>query len=219
MKIKIHMNLINENEIKSSSQVRLQVMLPVLLCLVTISIIIAWIMLSMEVKSFKKQYSDYDANIASSKSAYEQVLSLKAIEEELNASDKQIQAFRTSQNKFAPMMLLIAQKVPSSIQFISFNIEPPSAPPPPKQTKGKKAAAKKVIPEEETVVLTIRGRVFQKNLDKLTTYKDSLLDEDMKPYISNAEIIASELEPTRNNTVDRSILFEIKCTCTPRRFK
>ncbi len=221
MKASLHFNLIKPEEILSPNPVRPRVMLPALCVLTAVAAGVWWGLVGARIHAAEQKLAAVNADIESARAAHKEVLSLRAEEQEISASLRQLRFYKNSRLLLGDLLGRIARHVPSDVQFTELYMPPPSPPPPPAAAvKGKKPPAP--TNTFENVSLRLAGRASG---DSPAEAVNSMLNALRQPGFTNviqyANVPPGAFRPDnfRGPTGRNTLLFEIICRCEPRRFE
>jgi Tfp pilus assembly protein PilN len=218
MSASLHLDLLNDDERFSSSPIRLRVMVPLMGFLLVIGTLFGWSFLAFQAHALSTQKTTVETDITGLKSAHAEILRLRQQEKEMAASLKQLAFYRSSQLKFGASLARLPEVVPANVQFTEMRVPtpPPFMPDPKTPNLGPTNTF-------ESVSLRLAGKAGG---DRPTDAVNGLLKAlDNNPAFSNlihhAEIPKGAFrQDTARGAVNRdTLLFEINCTCQPRRFQ
>lgn len=211
----IHLNLIQDEELFTSSSVRMHTIVPVFVAVLTLSIFVWWLYLYLNYNSLK-QVGDRHTEIAAQiQPGYKQYLELSAREKELSALNAQIAAFDNSRLEYAVVLRHIPELVDPSIQFTMIEVTPPS-PPLFKKEKPDSAPTNTF----STTALIITGRAASTKVDAVDGLLKALNTGLCTNLIQFASIPKGSFrqDAKSKDSAREFVLFEIRCLCWPRRF-
>jgi len=220
MKASLHFNLIKPEEILSPNPVRPRVMLPVLCILTAVAAGVWWGLIGVRIHAAEQRLATVNADIESVRAAHKEVLSLRADEQEISASLRQLRFYEKSRLLFGDTLARVARHVPTDVQFTELYMPPPAPPTPPTAVKGKKPPAP--TNTFENVSLRLAGRAGG---DSPTEAVNSMLNALRQPGFTNVIQYANvppgafRQDNVRGPTGRNTLLFEIICRCEPRRFE
>jgi Tfp pilus assembly protein PilN len=123
----LHLNLLRSVEKKSSSPIRLRVMLPIFALLLCVGCAIWWATLFMQSLLLSSKLSSIRAELDGKKSAHSAVLAEMAEVRDLQAELDQLLAYRNGRHVYGPLLAQLAEVMPTNVQLSSISI--PMQPP------------------------------------------------------------------------------------------
>ncbi|MFA7173619.1 MAG: hypothetical protein WC340_09425 [Kiritimatiellia bacterium] len=212
----IHLNLIKDGELRTSSSVRIHTIVPVFVGLITLGIFVWWLYLYLNYISLKQIHDQHTEIATQVKPGYKHVLELTAEEKELTALNAQIIAFDGSRLKYAAVLKHIPELVDPSIQFTMIEVTPPSPP-----LFKKEAPTSAPTNTFATTELIITGRAASAKVDAVDRLLKALNTGLSTNLIKSAAIPKGSLrqETKSRDSAGEFVLFEIRCLCWPRRFQ
>ncbi|MDD2600516.1 MAG: hypothetical protein PHO37_15040 [Kiritimatiellae bacterium] len=212
----IHLNLIHDEELRTSSSVRMHTIIPIFAGLITVGLFIWWLYLYLNYISLKQIRDQHTVIAEQLQPGYKQVLKLSAQEKELTALNAQIAAFDGSRLAYAAALSHIPELVDPSIQFIMIEVTPPSPP-----LFKKESPASAPTNTFVTTELIITGRAVSTKVDAVDGLLKGLSTGPCTNLIKSAAIPKGSLrqEAKARDSAGEFVLFEIKCPCWPRRFR
>ena len=213
----IHLNLIKEKEILSSSPVRTQVIAPIILAIITACTLGWWFLLFMQYTGTKKLNDHLNQIQEQLQPEYKQVLALNTKEKNVTALIAQLSAYKNSKLFYGKTFQQIPQHVLPNIQFTKLELLQPARP---LLEKDKESAGPTNKTESATFVIT--GRTSGANaFDAVDQLLSDLKKGKFTNLIQSAHIPKGSLRQDMKTKKDESefLRFELKCNCTPRRFE
>ena len=210
----IHVNLIKDEERRSSMPVRTRVMVPIVACLVFLMLLTWYGLLFFKNATIKEGVGDIVAKLGDLKSGNAEVEQLIAREADAKAEIAQIESYRSGRLLFGGTLAQLAQIVSEKTQLTSLTITPPGT-----AQSDKLKARPGVKPRPETnstekVYLNIKGLVD--SADTVAVLRKAIQSNDFTNLVKSAEIPPGAFR--LNGAVDASFVFELNCECTGRRF-
>lgn len=224
----IHMNLLRENEILSSSPVRLRVMLPVAMMLLSAAMVLWWVIVYGAVMLNKSSIASLEGDIAAKKAGHQKIIDQMNAANELEVELEQLEYYRAGRREWSDTLAHIAEIIPLKVQLTRLSIP---APPPQDLSRPKGSKLPPLWgPEAKTerVTLVLAGRTPKE------TPVISMMESLESDIFTNALVIchdptAPEQSPrvksfrqdaasgeTRNR--QRMLTFEIEYTAKERSF-
>jgi|GEM_PF-3083401 len=214
---KLHLNLINENEILSSGPVRMHVLIPVLMIALTIGVGLWWFFLYLNysfVKGMNTQKIEINKQL---QPGYQAVQELNKQEKKLQSLINQLQSYKQSKLGYGEVFNSIPQHVMPNIQFTKLELLPP---PPPLFAKDKEVDGPTNTVEQTAFLIT--GRTTGANaVDSVEKLLVALQGDAYTNLIRRAHIPLNAIRPENNPRSENKefLRFEIKCECQFRRFE
>ncbi|MDA3923574.1 MAG: hypothetical protein PF904_02610 [Kiritimatiellae bacterium] len=212
----IHLNLIKEEEIVSSSPIRTQVIAPFVLIIIAISILSWWLLLLMQYSN-AKSLNTRNLNIQEQlQASYKKVMTFKAEERNLTALLAQLKAYEKSKNFYGKSLALIPAHVLPNIQFTKLELLKPA---PPLLEKVNPSKGPTNITEIATFVIS--GRTSgAKAFDAVNQLLNGLKKAPFTNLIQSAQIPKGSFrQDLAYKNKGEFLRFELECNCTPRRFE
>jgi len=212
----IHLNLIKDEEIVSSSPVRTQIIAPLALLIISVCVLGWWLLLLMQYNSAKNLnilHLDIQEQL---QPRYKKVLALKAEEKRLTALIAQLNAYKKSKNFYGDSFTRIPGHVLPNIQFTKFELLKPE---PPLIEKDNPSKGPTNINERATFVIS--GRTSgAKAFDAVDQLLKDLKKESFTNLIQSAHIPKGSLRQDLTKKDEGEFLrFEIECNCMQRSFQ
>ena len=217
MRSPLHLDLLKEDERFSSSPIRLRVMMPVFACFLALCLGVWWLLLCVHAHSQTQLKQELLQTIAAFAPVHASVLASRAQEQEALAVIHQLTLFKNSRNLFGGTFSSLAAHVPQNIQFTELRVPPP--PPPATDPMRPSPAPTNTF---EQVALRISGRTVGEHSSEAV---NALLATFHDPAFTNlfrSAVIpkgAFRQDSARDPANRETLLFEITCECTPRRFQ
>lgn len=212
----MHLNLIQDEELRTSSSVRIHTIIPIFVGLITLGVFVWWLYLYLNYTSLREIHERHTEIAEQLQPGYKQVLELSAQEKELTALNAQITAFDGSRLKYAAVLSYIPELVDPNIQFIMIEVTQPS---PPLFKKEQPTSAP--TNTFATTELIITGRAVSTKVDAVDGLLKGLSKGISTNLIKSAAIPKGSLrqETKSRDSGAEFVLFEIRCPCWPRRFQ
>ena len=154
----IHVNLLRENEVLSSSPVRLRVMIPVAMMLAAAGMALWWVIVYGAVLLNVSSISTIESDIAAKKTGHQMILSQMNEALELEAELEQLGYYRASRRTWGDTLAHLAEIVPLKVQLTKLAIPPP----PPQDLSRPKGSKLPPLwgpdPKPEKVTMVLAGR-------------------------------------------------------------
>ena len=225
----IHVNLLRETEILSSSPVRLRVMIPVATMLAAAAMVLWWVIVYGAVLLNVSSISSIESDIAAKKAGHQMILTQMNEALELETELEQLGYYRAARRTWGDTLAHLAEVIPLKVQLTRLSIPPP---PPQVLTNPKNPRLPPAWgpePKPEKVTLTIAGRTTKE------TPVISMMESLESDVFTNALVIcrdpgAAEQSPRvksfRQDTTtssdskqrQRMLAFEIEYTARERSF-
>ena len=210
----IHVNLIKDEERRSSMPVRTRVMVPIAASLVFLMVLTWYGLLFFKNIGIKENLRDIVAKLEDLKTGNAEVEQLMAREAEAKAEIAQIECYRSGRLLFGETLAHLAGIVSDKTQLTALTIPPPSTA---ADDKLKARPGVKVRPQTnstEKVYLNLKGLVD--SADTAAVLRKAIQSNDFTNLVKRAEIPPGAFR--LNGAVDNSFVFELNCECTGRRF-
>ena len=225
----LHLNLLHASERKSSSPVRLRVMLPIFAALACVGCLVWWGVLAGQLMLVKAKVTSVKNEIEAKKKENSGVLEMKARKDNAQAELDQLTMYKNGRRTYGELLEKIPEVVPEGMQLLELeipepplqNLLPPGAKPGPK-VKPLLGPTGTV----ENVALRIRGRATQdgpvkemmKSLES-PTFAGSLVAAQRGADVE-ASRRARSWPDSSPDVRDKGLLaFEIEYRCVERRFE
>ncbi len=215
MSAAIHLNLLKETEILSSSPVRLRVMIPLLCLLASLGMIVWWGAIFTQTLIVRGSIASREAEIAAKTAENTAVLKQMEDVRELTSHLEQLKFYAAGVRHAASNLVALAEVVPVRVQFTELSIEPPLAQNLANPVKGRPplwGPGSNV----ETQKFLIAGRALRET--PVQTLITSLEDDAFATLVTRARKIHSEYRKERGNSDKRRLNFELIYTMPERRF-
>lgn len=216
----LHLDLLTPQEHLSSKPVRLRVMVPLVALLALAGILVWWGLFVFRLHAAVLQKSALSTDIESLKKTHQEVLQLRADEKEHLATIQQFALYRHSQLRFGDIFKQLADCVPGTMQLTELRIPLPPPPLMPVVPKGGQVLGP--TNKTESVTLKLAGRASGEHPSlSVKMLLDTISTPSFSNLIQRAEIPkgAFRQDTIRGASKQDSLLFEINCECTPRRFE
>jgi len=217
MSAPLHLDLLKDEERLSSSPIRLHFMLPMLSSCLALCLAVWWLLLCVHTHSQIQLRQELLQTIATLTPVHASVLASRAQEEEALAVVRQLTLYKNSHIRFGTALSNLTERVPENIQFAELCIPTPQ--PPPTDPQHPATAPTNTT---EQVSMRIAGRTAG---ERSSESVDTLLATLRSPAFTNlfrTAVIpkgAFRQDIIRDPNNRDTLLFEISCECTPRRFE
>ena len=225
----IHVNLLRESEVLSSSPVRIRVMLPVAAMLATAAMVLWWVIVYGAVLLNRSSISTLENDIAAKKAGHQKILDRMSDANELEAELEQLDYYRGGRREWGETFAHLAEIVPLKIQFTRISI-----PEPPPQTLERPKGSKLPPlwgPEDpvEKVNLVLHGRTTKETpvISMMESLESDIFTNSLVICRDPREPVQSpRVKSFRQETVagsdgkerQRMLAFEIEYSAKERRF-
>lgn len=154
----IHVNLLRENEVLSSSPVRIRVMLPVAMMLAAAGMVLWWLIVYGAVLLNTTSISSLENDVAAKKAEHQKILDQMNEANELETELEQLGYYRAARRPWGETLAHLAEVIPLKVQLTRLAIPPP---PPqnlanPKSPKLPPLWGPDTTPEKVTLILAGR---------------------------------------------------------------
>lgn len=225
----IHVNLLRENEVLSSSPVRIRVMLPVAMMLAAAGMVLWWVIIYGAILLNTTSITSLENDIAAKKAGHQKILDQMNDANELEAELEQLDYYRDSRHTWGETFAHLAEVIPLKVQLTKLAIPPP----PPQDLSRPKGSKLPPLwgPESRTekVTLTLAGRTTKE------TPVISMMESLESDIFTNALVICRDpkepeqsprvksfrqdsVSDSTSKTKQRMLTFEIEYTAKERRF-
>lgn len=154
----VHVNLLRESEVLSSSPIRLRVMLPVAMMLLSAAMILWWVIVYGAVLLNTSSIAGVEGDIAAKRAGHQKILDQMNEANELESELEQLDYYRAGRREWGDALAHLAEIIPLKVQLTRLVIPPP----PPQNLERPKGSKLPPLwgPEEKTerVSLVIAGR-------------------------------------------------------------
>jgi len=211
----LHIDLLKDEERLSASPIRLRIMMPIFSLLTALGIAVWWSVLVARAHTLALQKAEIEHRLADLKPAHNALLALRAEEQDLSATLKQLTFYKNARVVFGETFTKLAEHVPDKVQFTEMRIPPPPPLPPQDPKKPLLGPTNPV----ERVTLRLAGRT--NGPEPVNALFNTLRTPDFTNLIRSAEIPkgAFRQDSARNPSNRETLLFELTCECAPRRFE
>lgn len=231
----LHFDFLLDSERRSSSQVRLRFILPILGVLCLLVPLVVWIQESSRANGMVSRKQLLDVEIGNLKAKHESFLKVCAEEKELTAQLQQIGFYRTSKNVVGATLANLTNCVSSRMQLTELRLLTQTA----ASFSGSQVRPKNALElaklcttnQMEEVTLRFVGRSIQSGgnpnpvevnlfLQKIQAPEfSSLINQKKKPKVSFQEEASSFLARSGEGNQQEIVAFDIIYDCLPRRFQ
>lgn len=213
----LHLNLIKDEEIVSSSPIRSRVMLPLFGGAALVAVLLMWMMAEFRVSGLEDQKARLAATVAEGQGAHRDILRLRGERASLQAEFKQFGYYTNGCARWAGTVFALAGAVPTNIQLTAMNLVPPPMPHPPAD-KAQAALWHGPTNAFERATLIIEGMAKEPDREKaINALVEALNAAPFTDRIEKAEIRKGG---TWQDPAQREYLhFKITCAAQPRRFE
>ena len=224
----LHLNLLRETEKRSSSPIRVRVMLPILALLLCAGCAVWWAILFMQLLLLRGQLATVRSDLDGKKSAHAAILSEMAKMRDLQAELDQLNAYRNGRRAYGPLLAQLAETVPTNVQLTAITIPEP----PPQMLSNPKMPKLPPLlgPTNTTEAVSFRLTGRTEKSAPVTALMDTLAGETFKDWFvidktgapaTQSPRIHSFRQETRvsEETGHRLLAFDVEYRCTERRFE
>ena len=212
----IHLNLIKEEELVSSSPIRSQIIAPIIAGVITLSTLVWWVLLYVNYASLKRLNTMHLNINKQLQPGYTAVHELNSKEKEITALINQLRIYQNSMLQYSTLLTDIPKHVPPNIQFTKLEVLPP---PPPLFEKGNESKGPTNTFETAGLLITgyTRGAEAFNSVNKLL----NALQSDAYTNLVKTALIpkGSFRQNSKSRTGSQDLRFELKCECRNRRFQ
>lgn len=216
MSAHLHLDLLKEEERFSSHPVRLRVIVPMVAGTVALGCALWWALLGIRTHSMNVVKAGLQESIDNLKAAHVAFIEFRMQEKEAGAVYQQLRFYERSRIRFGPTLTRLPEQVPANIQLTEMRVPPPAPLTDPKQPE--------LGPTNTSEIVTLRltGRTFgEKASADVDALRAALRNPAHTNLIQRAEIPKGAFRQDVGRVSDKrdAFLFEIICTCVPRRFE
>lgn len=213
----LHVNLFVDTERLSAAPVRLKVIAPLSAAFASGLVITAAFVIHAMSVSAGTDAKTMNLDLEALKPKFAEYEKLLAESEALDAAVVQVRCEKTGKYPIASWLLDLAEAVPPSIQFVSFNYEYPTLP---RAMPFAPEAAPTNLTEAATVKISGKTSVHE-DIAKMLA---SLQSESFTGIVADADIPRGSFRQESKRIgsapdAPASLLFEINIDCVPRKFK
>lgn len=222
---RLHLNLMRESEHRSSSPVRLRVMLPVLALLAAAGCLVWWALLFAQLLVMRGQATNLRNDLESKKVDHATILAQMASVRDLQAELDQLTAYAHGRRAYGETLAHLAEVMPLHVQLTSLVI--PQAPLPNLNLPGARRPLLGPTGTVENVTLRLTGRTTKAT--PVSTLMESLeapafsdvlvIDKDPKSLAQSPKIISFRQDTAAVENAVRLLVFDIEYRCADRRFE
>jgi len=213
----LHLDLLKEEERFSSNPVRLRIIMPMVAVTIAVGCALWWCMLGLQAHGMNLTKAGLRENIDQLKGAHAAFIDLRMQEKEAGSIYQQLRYYENSIIRFGPTLTRLPELVPANIQLTELRVLPPPAP-----LIDAKQPELGPTNKTEAVTLRLAGRTCG---ETASADVDALLAALRGPAHTNLirqAVIpkgAFRQDTMRSPDQREMLLFEITCTCLPRRFE
>ena len=225
----IHVNLLRENEVLSSSPVRIRVMLPVAMMLAAAAMVLWWVIVYGAVLLNTTSITSLENDIAAKKTGHQKILDQMNESNELEAELEQLGYYRASRRTWGETFAHLAEVIPLKVQLTRLAIPPP---PPqnlanPKSPKLPPLWGPDATPEKVTLILAGRTTKetpvisMMESLEADTFTNALVICRDPRETEQSPRVKSFKQDSASNaasKTKQRMLSFEIEYTAKERSF-
>ncbi len=214
----LHLDLLKDDERLSPNPIRLRVVFPLVGIVLVAGTLFWWSALTFKVRAAATQKTTAETNISSLKNAHDEILRLREEEKEMSASLEQLNYYLHSRIRFSEALASLPAHIPLDLQVTEMRV-----PPPPPFVPDAKSLLSGPTNTLEGVTLKLSGKAGGKRPTEVVNalLKAIATSTDFTNLIQNAYIPkgAVRQDTSRGGRASDTLLFEINCECTPRRFQ
>jgi len=223
----IHLNLLREVEVVSSSPIRVRVMLPAAALLATAGMVLWWVIVYGAILLNVSSIASMENEIAAKKAGHQKIIEQMNEANELDAELEQLDYYRGGRREWGETLSRLAEVVPLKIQLTRLCIPPP----PPQNLERPKGSKLPPLwgPEANTepVTLILAGRTTKETpvismMESLETesFTNALvICRDPKEPVQSPRVKSFKQDTTPGaGSRQRMLTFEIEYTAKERRF-
>lgn len=211
-----HLNLLKESEKRSSSPVRLRVMLPVGALLSCVGIALWWGTLFTQLMLAQSQSSTIEDTLKARGTAHAAIIKEMDLLRELRLETEQLVAYSCGVRRVAAPLAHLAEVMPLKVQLTELSI--PQPPPmdlnPPKGKKGPPAWGPTSTVEKARLVLA--GRTTKET--PVISLMEALGDPSFSPLVTSEKKVKSFRQDATDSQKRKLLSFEIEYVMPERRF-
>jgi len=222
---RLHLNLLRDSERRSSSPVRLRVMMPVLAILAAAGGLLWWAILFAQLLVIRGQATNLRDDLESKKVDHATILAQMASVRDLQAELDQLAAYAHGRRVYGNVLARLAAVMPPHVQLTSLVI--PQAPLPNLNPPGSRRPLLGPTGTVEAVTLRLTGRTTK--AAPVSTLMDSLeapafsgilvIDKDPKSPQQSPKILSFRQDTAAADNAVRLLVFDVEYRCADRRFE
>lgn len=222
---RLHLNLMRESEHRSSSPVRLRVMMPVLSLLTAAGCLVWWALLFAQLLVVRAQTTNLRNDLESKRVDHATILAQMASVRDLQAELDQLAAYAHGRRVYGNLLARLADIMPPHVQLTSLVLPP--APLPNLNPPGSRRPLLGPTGTVENVTLRLTGRTTKAT--PVSTLMESLeapafsgvlvIDKDPKSSAQSPKIISFRQDAAGADNAIRLLVFDIEYRCPDRRFE
>ena len=209
----LHLNLLKQSELLSSSPVRLRVMLPVGAMLFCVGMLVWWSVLLTQLMIAKTQSQGVEDDLAAKTQAHAEAIRQRDLARELKLQLEQLDYYRAGVRAVGDPLARLAEIVPLRIQIKELSIRPPRAQV--LQPPGSKVPLFGPTDNVETQKFVVAGLTTKAN--PVDLLMDSL-SVGFETLVTGEKNVNSFRQDTAEADGRRLLSFEFEYTMPPRRF-
>lgn len=225
----VHINLLRQVEVVSSSPIRVRVMLPVAAMLATAAMALWWVIVYGAVLLNTSSISSLEQDIAAKKASHQKILSRMNDANELESELEQLDYYRNGRREWGETFAHLAEIVPLKVQLTSISIPEP----PPQVLERPKGSKLPPLwgPESNTekVMLVLAGRTtketpvisMMESLETDTFTNSLVICRDPREPVQSPRVKSFKQESATGGhgaSKQRLLAFEIEYTARERSF-
>jgi len=211
-----HLNLMKSGEVRSSSPVRLRVMMPLLAMLATIGLVIWWGSILAQSMIIGAQIKTIEEDIGAKRNDHAEVIEQQNLVRELKLQVEQLEYYRNGVRAIGEPLAKLAEVTPVRIQLSELSIAP--MPPQNLMPPNKKGPPLwGPTTNVETQKLVIAGRATRET--PVQALMESLDADEFAKLVTKSRKVNSFKQDTSQTKDGRRLLaFEVEYTMPERRF-
>lgn len=211
-----HLNLMKSGEVRSSSPVRLRVMMPLLAMLATIGLVVWWGSSLAQSIIISAQIKTIEADIDAKRKDHSEVMEQQGLVRELRLQIEQLEYYGNGVRAVGEPLAKLAEVTPVRIQMTELSISP--LPPQNLNPPGKKGPPLwGPTTNVETQKLVIAGRATRET--PVQAMMESLDADEFAGLVTKARKVNSFRQDSSQSKDGRRLLaFEVEYTMPERRF-
>lgn len=221
----LHLNLMRESEHRSSSPVRIRVMLPVLALLAAVGCLVWWALLFAQLLVIRGQVTNLRSDLESKKVDHATILAQMASVRDLQAELDQLTAYAHGRRTYGDMLAHLAEVMPLHVQLTSLAI--PQAPFPNLLAPGGRRPLLGPTGTVEKVTFRLTGRTtkatpvtaLMESLEAPAFSRVLVIDKDPKSPQQSPKILSFRQDAAASENAVRLLVFDIEYRCADRRFE
>lgn len=209
----VHLNLLKPNEVRSSSPIRLRIMIPVIALLVCAGMLLWWGLLFTQLMLVKAQSQGVSDDLAAKTKAHAEAIRQRDLARELKLQLEQLDYYKAGVRELGEPLAKFAEIIPLRVQLKELSI--PAPPPQMLQPPGSKTPLFGPTENVETQKLVIAGLTTKET--PVVSLMESLAS-GFETLVTNEKNVNSFRQDAAEADGRKLLSFEIEYKMPERRF-